>query len=134
MIKISLYKRIKEINPASFVILPMLDTKKYIDYPGFMNCYATDNNEICIYTEIMESLQDTKLIEEIFNSNPYYIRTEDNTDKFNYTRSYFSIPSEWQEDFSKIVSGRLKYLSEGYKTRLIEVYPELDRHFPIIFG
>lgn len=129
----SLYNMVNGINPATFIILPMLGEKHYSEYPRFRDCFITDENEICVYTRVGGNNRECGFGEEELYKHPNYLRTEDDDFDSTYGSYYFSIPSEWSSDFEKITSGDLKYISDEYKVRLYKVYPKLKEQFDIIF-
>lgn len=149
----SLYNMVNGVNPATFLLLPMLG-KHPDEYPRFRDCFMgaatnsktekdqfgipkkelSDEKVITIYTRTgganRESYQ-----EEIdkLRSMPTYIRDYDDTFDSTFAMFIFSIPEKWQADYEKINNGDTE-ISEEYKAEMKRVYPKLADKFEQMFN
>ncbi len=128
----SLYNMLNGMNPATFIILPMLGEKHPDEYPRFRDCFI-DGKEIHIYTRVGGGNRNCGFGEEELQAHPNYLRDEDDDFDSTYATYVFSVPEEWKSDFDKIVAGKLLEVSQEYKDRLYKVFPKLTEKFDIIF-
>lgn len=130
----SFYNMINGVNPAAFLILPMLGEKHPDDYPRFRDCFVKDNNEICVYTRVGGENRNCGFGEEELYNHPNFLRTEDDDFDSTFGSYYFSVPEEWKEDYEKIIAGNIKGTSDKYKERLFKVFPKLEEQLKMIFN
>lgn len=124
----SLYNMLNGVNPATFVILPMLGEKHPDQYPRFRDCFI-DGEEIHIYTRVGGGNRNCGFGEEELQAHPNYLRDEDDDFDSTYATYIFSVPEQWKSDFDKIVAGKLLEISQEYKDRLYKVFPKLTEKF-----
>lgn len=124
----SLYNMLNGVNPATFVILPMLGEKHPDEYPRFRDCFI-DGEEIHIYTRVGGGNRNCGFGEEELQAHPNYLRDEDDDFDSTYATYIFSVPEQWKSDFDKIVAGKLLEISQEYKDRLYKVFPKLTEKF-----
>lgn len=125
----SLYNMINGVNPATFVILPMLG-KHPDEYPRFRDCFVQDRM-IVVLTRVGGGNRNSGYGEESLYKHPNFVKTYD--DDFDNTYGYyvFSIPDEWKEDFDKILKGQNP--SQKYVEQMSKVYPKLESKFRELF-
>lgn len=128
----SLYNMINGVNPATFFILPMLGEKHPNNYPRFRDCFV-DSGEIRVYTRVGGGNRDCGFGEEELQQHPNYLRDEDDDFDSTYATYIFSVPNEWKEDFEKIMTGKIKEISQAYRERLYAVFPKLKDTFDKLF-
>ena len=129
----SLYNIMAGINPATFLILPMLGKKHPAEYPRFRDCFIVDG-EIHIFTRVGGHNRNCGFGEKELQNHPNFLRDEDSPHDNTYATYMFSIPQEWKEDADKIVNGKLLEISDAYKERLYTVFPKLKEQFDILFN
>lgn len=121
----SLYNMIAGFNPACFWLMPMLGRRED-EWPRFRDCFLGDKSDtIVIYTRVGGGNRNDGYGEEELYKDPNFIRTWD--DDYDNTYGYyeFSVPEQWKDDFDKIVGGRAKDISDGYKAVLKGFFPKL---------
>lgn len=128
----SLYNMLNGVNPATFVILPMLGEKHPDQYPRFRDCFI-DGEEIHVYTRVGGGNRNCGFGEEELQAHPNYLRDEDDDFDSTYATYIFSVPEQWKPDFDKIVAGKLLEISQEYKDRLYKVFPKLAEKFDETF-
>jgi len=128
----SLYNMLNGVNPATFVILPMLGEKHPDQYPRFRDCFI-DGEEIHVHTRVGGGNRNCGFGEEELQAHPNYLRDEDDDFDSTYATYIFSVPEQWKPDFDKIVAGKLLEISQEYKDRLYKVFPKLAEKFDETF-
>lgn len=123
-VKMSFYNMINGINPATFLILPMLGEKHPDQYPRFRDCFI-EGNEIHVYTRVGGGNRDAGFGEEELQSHPNFLRDFDDDYDSTYATYCFSIPDEWKNDFELILNGKLNEVSSEYQLRVRNVFPKL---------
>ena len=121
----SLYNMIAGFNPACFWIMPMLGRKQE-EWPRFRDCFLGENGDtIVIYTRVGGGNRNTGYNENQLYNDPNFLRTWDDSYDSTYGYYEFSVPERWKDDFSRIISGHGKDISEEYKAVLLEFFPKL---------
>ena len=126
----NLYNMINGVNPATFIILPMLG-KHPDEYPRFRDCFVNDGM-IEVYTRVGGNNRNCGYGEEELYKHPNFVRTYD--DDFDSTYGYyvFSVPDEWKDDFNKLMSGEKP--SQRYIEQMCKVFPKLESKFKELFS
>ena len=119
----SLYNVINGVNPATFLILPMLG-KHPDEYPRFRDCFVTKDGNILVLTRVGGANRGTGYGEEELLKSPYFVKTYDAEDDNTYGFYEFTVPDEWKEDFNLLMEG--KKPSEKYLDQMCKVYPKLE--------
>lgn len=128
----NIYNMINGVNPATFLILPMLG-KHPDEYPRFRDCFINDEKQIEVYTRVGGNNRNEGYGEEELYKDPNFVRTYDDDFDNTYGTYVFKVPEEWQEDFEKITSGRAKEISDKYFEQMCKVYPKLADKFHDMF-
>lgn len=135
----SMYNMLHGMNPATFLILPMLG-KHPDNYPRFRDCFITDEeadveDKIIIYTRTGGGNRDGYEAENAaMQAMPTFVRDYDDPFDCTYANFVFDVPEEWKEDYDKITTQRTSEISDEYKARLYEVYPKLKEKFDKMFN
>lgn len=142
----SLYNQIYGVNPATFFVLPMLGRHPE-EYPRYRDCFAGKfsrsedekdpfgiplrkvDNSVDIISVFLRvgggnRIEYQEEIEEL-RSHPEYINDFDDTFDNTFAIFEFSVPKEWRADYKLIKKGKIKELSDEYKTGVKIIYPEL---------
>ena len=119
------------VNPATFLILPMLG-KHPDEYPRFRDCFVNEHNQIVVLTRVGGNNRNTGYGEEELYKDPNFVNTYD--DDFDSTYGYyvFNVPDKWKEDFDRLLKG--KKPSARYLDQMCKVYPKLEEKFRKQFG
>lgn len=118
-----LYNLINGVNPATFVILPMLG-KHPDDYPRFRDCaLSEDGQRIIILLRVGGRNRNCGYGEEKMYKDPNFIKTYDAEWDDTYGYYEFKIPDIWKEDLKKILKGNKP--SEQYIQQACKVYPKI---------
>lgn len=120
----SLYNALNGVNQATFYVLPMLD-KHPDEYPRFRDCFVTDDHHIAVYTRVGGGNRNCGYGEEELCASANFVKTYDDDFDSTYATYEFSVPSEWEEDFNKIVDGNLESVSDKYLEQVAKVFPKL---------
>ena len=136
----SLYNMMNGTTPATFLILPMLG-KHPDEYPRFRDCFTSDgehkeyDGHIHVYTRTGGGNREgyNKEILEM-ESHPCYVDNFDDSFDCTFSTWVFSVPEAFKDDFEKVVSGRIKEVSDKYKKQLYAVYPKLKDKFEQLFN
>ncbi len=122
----SLYNILNGVNPATFLILPMLG-RHPDDYPRFRDCFVGEDRQIIVLTRVGGGNRNCGFGEETLYKDPNFVKTYD--DEFDGTYGYyvFSVPEKWKDDFDKIIKGEKP--SAGYLDQMCKVYPKLEEKF-----
>jgi hypothetical protein len=108
----SFYNMINGASLDTFFILPMLG-KHPDEYPRFRDCFTSDethpefNDHIHVYTRVGSC---------------------------NRATYVFSVPEQFKEDFALIKDGKIKNISDNYRSELYRVFPKLKDIFDEIFN
>jgi len=135
----SLYNLINGVTPYAFFILPMLG-KHPDEYPRFRNCFLKDeehpqyDNHIHVYTRVGGGNRGCGYNEEELYKHPNFVATFDDNFDSTYATYVFSVPTQWKDDFDKIVGGKTKEISAAYKAELYRVFPKLKKKFDELFS
>lgn len=132
----SLYNALFGVNPATFLILPMLG-KHPDEYPRFRDCFVgTDGpfgHSIVVYTRVGGNNRNTGYGEEWMLEHPDFIKTYDDDFDSTYGSYVFNVPKRWREDFLKIIDGKLAEISDDYFNEILRVYPTLEERVREVF-
>lgn len=126
----SLYNMINGVNPATFVILPMLG-KHPDEYPRFRDCFVNDGM-IEVYTRVGGNNRDCGFGEEELYKHPNFVKTYDDDFDNTYGTYVFSVPDEWKDDFEKLLKGEKP--SQKYIEQMCKVFPRLESKFREMFN
>ena len=127
-----LYNLVKGVNPATFLILPMLG-KHPEDYPRFRDCFVSDDEErIVVLTRVGGGNRNEGFGEEELYASPYFVETYDAEWDSTYGYYEFNVPDEWKEDFKNIIKGGKP--SAKYLEQMCNVYPKLADKFRETFA
>lgn len=136
----SLYNLVNGVKPAVFFVLPMLG-KHPEEYPRFRDCFLSDedhpeyDSKIIVYTRTGGGNRDAYVDENnAIRSMPGFIADYDDSFDSTFACWVFEVPSEFKNDFEKIVSGGIKNVSAEYQSRLRSVYPKLKERWDELFG
>jgi hypothetical protein len=114
------------VNPATFLILPMLG-KHPDEYPRFRDCFITEDDHILILTRVGGPNRDEGYGQEEMEEDPHFIKTYDADWDWTYGYYEFSVPDEWKADFDAIKNGGKP--SKEYLEQMCKVYPKLADKF-----
>ena len=120
----SLYNMINGFNPACVFIMPMLG-KKQEEYPRFRDCFVTEEKNIAIYTRVGGGNRNCGYGEEELYKDKNFIKTYDDEYDCTYATYEFSVPKKWEDDFNKIMEGKISETSEEYRKMIADFYPKL---------
>lgn len=120
----SLYNMMNGFNPACVFIMPMLG-RKQAEWPRFRDCWVTEEGNIAIYTRVGGGNRNCGYGEEQLYDDPNFLKTYDDEYDNTYATYEFKVPEKWKADFDLIMSGKIKEVSEVYKTHLKEFFPKL---------
>lgn len=126
----NLYNLINGVDPATFLVLPMLG-KHPDEYPRFRDCYVNKENHIIILTRVGGPNRNTGLGEEEMQKSPYFIKTYDSEEDSTYGYYEFEVPKEWKKDLEKMLNH--KRPSDKYVNQMCKVYPKLETYFRKMF-
>lgn len=149
----SLYNMINGVNPATFLILPMLG-KHPSEYPRFRDCWAgkTSKNEevdkfgipvihndpktkiISIYTRVGGNNREDhqEEIDEL-RAMPEYVGDFDDDFDNTFATFEFNVPEKWVNDYNLIVENKTKEVSPEYQSEMKRVFPKLAKQFSKFF-
>lgn len=125
----SMYNMMNGVNPATFLILPMLG-KHPDEYPRFRDCFV-DDGKIAVFTRVGGNNRNEGYGEEKLYEDPNFISTEDWNEDNTYAYYYFKVPEKWQNDFNSIMNGKTP--SDEYINEMKRVYPKLAEKFDNMF-
>lgn len=129
----SLYNLMNGVNLATFFILPMLG-KHPDEYPRFRDCFIGDDEQtIKVFTRVGGGNRHCGFGEEELENHPNFIRTYDDDFDSTYGTYVFSVPDQWKEDFEKVKTGKILFISDEYFNEIIRVYPKLEDKFRNMF-
>ena len=121
-----LYNLVHGVNPATFLILPMLG-KHPDEYPRFRDCFITEDDHILILTRVGGPNRDEGYGQEKMEKDPHFIKTYDADWDWTYGYYEFSVHDEWKADFESIKNGGKP--SREYLDQMCKVYPKLEEKF-----
>lgn len=122
----SIYNLAYGVNPATFIILPMLD--KHLDeYPRFRDCFVTEDNRICVLTRVGGGNRNCGYGEETLYQSPYFVKTYDAEWDNTYGYYEFNVPEKWRTDFDLLLKGEKP--SKEYLEQMCKVFPKLEDQF-----
>ncbi len=133
-----MYNMINGVEPATFLILPMLG-KHPDEYPRFRDCFLEDDGgfkgHIHVYTRTGGGNREYYEAEnqEMVDMEGYVTDYDDDFD-CTYARWIFKVPEKWEADYIAIVSGMLERVSDEYKTELKRIFPKLSDKYDEIFA
>lgn len=130
----SLYNLMNGVNPATFLILPMLGEKHADDYPRFRDCFIDADDNIAVFTRVGGQNRNCGYGEELLQVHPNFLKDYDSEEDSTYAIYVFSVPEKWKKDFIKIKENKLTEVSVEYKQRLYTVYPKLTNIFDTLFS
>ena len=123
----SLYNLVNGVNPATFLILPMLG-KHPNEYPRFRDCFVSEDHErIVVLTRVGGNNRYAGYGEEELYKSPYFFKTYDDNEDRTYGYYEFTVPPEWKKDFDAIINGKMP--SPEYVDQMCKVYPLLEDKF-----
>lgn len=125
----SMYNMMNGVNPATFLILPMLG-KHPDEYPRFRDCFV-DDGKIALFTRVGGNNRNKGYGEEKLYEDPNFFSTEDWDEDDTYAYYYFRVPEKWQNDFNAIMDGKTP--SDEYINEMKRVYPKLAEKFDNMF-
>lgn len=126
----SFYNLMNGVSPATFFMLPMIGMHP-TEIPRFRDVFLKDeehpeyDDNIQVYTRVGGNNRNCGFGEEKLEEHPNFIATFDDNFDNTYGTYVFSVPEEWKEDYDKIKRLEFHNLSEKYKVRFGEIYPEL---------
>ena len=141
----SLYNMINGVNPAAFLILPMLN-KHPDEYPRFRDCWAgKPNNDyentnlgcptkkidptkhlICVYTRVGGGNRENYQVEiDAMRSMEGYLTDYDDDFDCTFATFEFTVPEKWQADYDIILDAKTGDISNAYRKQIFKVYPKL---------
>ena len=122
----SLYNMMFGVNPAAFLVLPMLG-RHASEYPRFRDCFLNEEKQIVVLTRVGGGNRNCGYGEEELYKDPNFVKTYD--DEFDSTYGYyvFNVPEEWKGDFDRLLKGEKP--SARYLDQMCKVYPKLEEKF-----
>jgi hypothetical protein len=126
----SLYHLVNGVNPATFLILPMMG-KHPDEYPRFRDCFISKDKNILILTRCGGPNRG-EFGDEWMAKLPNFVKTYDAEDDNSYAFYEYTVPEEWKEDFNKILAGENP--SEKYVDQMCKVFPKLEEEFRTIYA
>lgn len=120
----SLYNMINGYSSACVFILPLLG-RKAEEYPRFRDCFVTEDNKIAVFTRVGGGNRNCGFGEEKLYSDPNYVTTYDDEFDRTYGTYVFNCPEKLNEDFEKLLSGKLNETSDEYVELIESTYPIL---------
>ena len=147
----SLYQLINGVNPAAFLILPMLGHHPD-KYPRFRDCFTgvegkpEYDDKIVVYTrsgggnrdwlanaDSYYDEGDTREEGRIFNEDmqafPEYVTDFDDEFDSTYAIWVFNVPDKWKEDYRRMKEATGEVPTKEYQEQMKQVYPKLAEQF-----
>jgi hypothetical protein len=134
----SLYNMMNGVNQLTFFVLPMLG-KHPNEYPRFRDFFLQDeehpeyDNYLHVYTRCGGGNRGCDFGEEELMKHPNFVATFDDSYDCTYGTYVFSVPTEWKDDFEKIITGKLLDISDEYKVQIYKVFPKLEEKLKEMF-
>lgn len=122
----SLYNMVNGVNPATFLILPMLG-KHPDEYPRFRDCFVNEKKQIVVLTRVGGNNRNCGYGEETIEQDKNFVRTYDAEWDNTYGYYVFNVPDEWKDDLDKFLKGEKP--SARYLDQMCKVYPKLEQKF-----
>ena len=122
----SLYNIMNGVNPATFLILPMLD-KHPDEYPRFRDCFVNEEHQIEVLTRVGGGNRNCGYGEESLEQDPNFVKTYDDDLDCTYGYYVFNVPEKWKADFNRILNNEKP--SDEYIEQMCKVYPKLADKF-----
>lgn len=116
----------KGVNPAAFLILPMLG-RHASEYPRFRDCFLNEEKQIVVLTRVGGNNRNCGYGEEELYKDPNFVKTYDNEFDSTYGYYVFNVPDEWKADFDRLLNGEKP--SARYLDQMCKVYPKLEEKF-----
>ena len=126
----SIYNMMYGVNPATFLILPMLGMHPD-EYPRFRDCFV-DDGQILVLTRVGGNNRNCGFGEEKLYKHPNFVKTYDSEQDSTYGYYVFSVPEKWKDDFERLL--RRENPSSEYLTQMCKVFPKLESVFMERFG
>ena len=127
----NIYQMMHGVNPATFLILPMLG-KHPDEYPRFRDCFITKDDHILVLTRVGGTNRNCGYGEEVLEQDPLFVKTYDAEDDSSYGFYEFKVPEQWQADFKVLKEGGKP--SKEYLDQMCKVYPKLEEKFRNAFS
>ena len=121
---LSLYNALFGFNLACVFIMPMLGRKQE-EWPRFRDCHVTEDNHIAIYTRVGGNNRGQGYGEEKLYEDENFIRTYDDDFDNTYATYEFKVPEKWEDDFYKLLNGKMSDVSDEYVAMLEDFFPKL---------
>lgn len=121
----SLYNAINGVNPATFLVLPMLGMHPD-EYPRFRDCFVSDDStQIQVLTRTGGGNREEYESEnQALKDMPEYV-TDENCDwDTTFALWTFNVPDKWKSDFQAILT-HMNPVSEEYIEQVEKVYPKI---------
>ena len=122
----SLYNMMNGVNPAAFLILPMLG-RHASEYPRFRDCFLNEEKQIVVLTRVGGNNRNCGFGEEVLYKDPNFVKTYDNEFDSTYGYYVFNVPEEWKDDFDRLLKNEKP--SARYLDQMCKVYPKLEEIF-----
>ena len=122
----SIYNLVNGVNPATFLILPMLD-KHPDEYPRFRDCFITKDDRICVLTRVGGGNRNCGYGEGALYQSPHFVKTYDAEWDNTYGYYEFNVPEKWKADFDLLLKGEKP--SREYLEQMCKVFPKLEDQF-----
>lgn len=150
----SIYNMVNKVNPATFLILPLLGIGNPNDWPRFRDCFPTARHfQIVDDFPVMVPIDEKEKPVNIYvllrvgganrtayakqiaglQSHPNYIRDMDDLLDSTYAHFVFSVPEEWKEDYKKATNADCELTSEKYQHLIRSAYPKLNKVLDALF-
>lgn len=126
-----LYNLLCGVNPATFLILPMLD-RHPDEYPRFRDCFVNEENQIVVYTRVGGNNRNSLFNEKELYKDPNFVNTYDDDYDSTYGYYVFNVPEKWKSDFDKIMNKEKP--SKEYVEQMCKVFPKLADKFRQLFN
>ncbi len=135
----SLYNMVHGVNYATFFILPMLG-KHPDEYPRFRDCFTDDEEHpdykdyIHVYTRVGGNNRENyvEAIDELQKTAGYVTDFDDSSDN-TFATFVFKVPTQYVNDYQKLLSGQSKDTSQEYQDIVRRVFPKLDNKLDEFF-
>ena len=145
----SLYNMVNGVQPATFIILPMLG-KHPDEYPRFRDCFVgkvhSDDDQdqfgipvhkhgdemlISVYIRVGGgNREDYKSEIDKLKAMPEYVEDFDDDFDSTFATFVFRVPKDFESDFKLIKDGKINEISQKLKDQIDKVYPKLKGKLP----
>lgn len=136
----SLYNLMNGVNPLAIFLIPMLGDKHPDSFPRFRNVFTSDDDHpeyddhIHVYTRVGGGNRGCGYGEEDLYKHPNFVATFDDDYDCTYASYVFSVPDQFKDDYDLIKGGKFDETSEGYKNRVLSMFPEINDPLKNIFS